>query len=241
MGQGTENSSDGHRQRLRERFLCSGLDGFHDYEVVELLLALSTPRKDCKPAAKEALSRFKTISGVMDANTEALKRIDGIGDVNVFGIRLIKAVCERYLKDRVLENDIISNPSALFDYLNMHMTNRDREYFCVVYLNAKNRVTDFETLFEGTLTSSAVYPREVVKNAMEKKAASLIFAHNHPSGDAEPSRADLDITRRLVLACRLVDISVHDHLIMGSGRYFSFADSGHISMYERDFESLILK
>lgn len=241
MGQGDNNNSDGHRQRLRERFLSSGLEGFHDYEVVELLLTIATPRRDCKQAAKEALSRFKTLSGVMEANPEALKRIDGIGDANVFGIRLIKAVCERYLRDRVLDNDIISSPSALFDYLNMHMANRDREYFSVVYLNAKNRVLDFETLFEGTLTSSAVYPREVVKLALDKKAASLIFAHNHPSGDTEPSKADTEITRRLVFACRLVDISVLDHLIMGGSRYYSFADSGHISKYEKDFEILNLK
>jgi len=236
-----EGHNDGHRQRLRERFLESGLDGFHDYEVVEMLLAIATPRRDCKPAAKEALSRFKNITGVMEASSGALKNINGIGDQNVFGIKLIKAVCERYLKDRVFEDDIIRNPSVLFDYLNMHMGNRDREFFSVVYLNAKNRVLDLETLFEGTLTSSAVYPREVVKSAMENKAASLIFAHNHPSGDPEPSRADIEITRRLVFACRLVDISVHEHLIMGGKQYFSFADSGYIAGFEKDFEALVLK
>ncbi|WP_027357778.1 RadC family protein [Desulforegula conservatrix] len=241
MASVNDGHNEGHRQRLRERFLEDGLDGFHDYEVVELLLTVATPRKDCKPAAKEALTRFKNITGVMEASSEALMKINGVGDVNVFGIKLIKAICERYLKDRVFEDDIIRNPSVLFDYLNMHMGNRDREYFSVVYLNAKNRVLDVETLFEGTLTSSAVYPREVVKNAMEKKAASLIFAHNHPSGDPEPSKADMEITRRLTFACRLVDISVLEHLIMGGKKYFSFADSGHIAGFEKDYEILVLK
>lgn len=236
-----EISGEGHRQRLRDKFLESGLDGFHDYEVVELLLTIATPRKDCKPAAKEAIARFKSLTGVMEATPETLKKINGIGDVNVFGLRLIRAVCERYLKEKVIEADIIKSPSVLFDYLQMNMGNSDREFFGVLYLNAKNRVLDFETLFEGSLTSSAVYPREVVKKAIEKKAASLIFAHNHPSGDTEPSKADLDITRRLVFACRLVDIHVVEHLIMGGRKYYSFADSGHISEYVRDFETLALK
>lgn len=235
------NSGEGHRKRLREKFLESGLDGFHDYEVVELLLTVATPRKDCKPAAKEAMTRFKSLAGVMEATPEALKRINGIGDVNVFGLRLIRAVCERYLKGKVIEADIIKNPSVLFDYLQMNMGNSDREFFGVLYLNAKNRALDFETLFEGSLTSSAVYPREVVKKAIDNKAASLIFAHNHPSGDTEPSKADIDITRRLVFACRLVDIHVVEHLVMGGKKYFSFADSGHIADFVRDFENLALK
>lgn len=241
MASEAKSLNDGHRQRLRDRFLESGLDGFHDYEVIELLLTVATPRKDCKPAAKEALNRFKTITGVMEASPGSLKRIEGIGDVNVFGITLIKAACERYLRDRVLQNDIITSPSVLFDYLNMNMANRDREFFAAVYLNAKNHVLDIETLFEGTLSSSAVYPREIVKKAIEKKAASLIFAHNHPSGDPQPSKADMDITRRLVFGCRLVDISVLEHLVIGRNSYYSFADSGNISIFEREFETLALK
>jgi DNA repair protein RadC len=241
MASEAKNLNDGHRQRLRDRFLESGLDGFHDYEVIELLLTIATPRKDCKPAAKEALNRFRTITGVMEAGPELLKKIDGIGDVNVFGITLIKAVCERYLKDRVLQNDIITSPALLFDYLKMSMANRDREFFAGVFLNAKNHVLDIETLFEGSLTSSAVYPREIVKKALEKKAASLIFAHNHPSGDPQPSKADMDITKRLVFGCRLVDISVIEHIVIGRNGYYSFADSGHISRFEREFETLALK
>ena len=226
----------GHRKRLREKFLDSGLAGFHDYEVVELLLTLAMPRKDCKDAAKAAMKQFKTLQGVLEASPKALCEIPGIGPKNLLGIKLIKAVADRYLEKRLLYKDALNNSKELFEYLYHSIRDKTRECFNVVFLDAKNRVVATETLFEGTLTASSVYPREVVLAALNQHAAALIFAHNHPSGDPKPSQEDVAITRRLVFACRVVGITVHEHLIIGNNRYFSFADEGYISRMNREYD-----
>jgi len=231
------HKGEGHRERLREKFLNSGLSGFHDYEVIELLLTLGTPRKDCKDAAKSALKRFKTFQGVIEAPAKELCEVDGIGPKNHFGIKLIKAVADRYLEKRLLGKDNVSNSKELFDYLYHSMRDKNRECFKVVYLDAKNRVIETETLFKGTLTASSVYPREVVAAAMSQNAAALIFAHNHPSGDPNPSREDISLTRQLLFACRVMGIAVHEHLVVGDNSYFSFADQGYIARMNREFES----
>ncbi|HEX5681574.1 MAG TPA: DNA repair protein RadC, partial [Desulfobacterales bacterium] len=182
MSDKTTHKGDGHRGRLRERFLTGGLDGFLDYEVIELLLTLGTPRKDCKDAAKTALSRFKTFQGVLEASVEELREIPGIGAINSFGIRLAKAVSERYLSKKVIGKDALTNSRELFNYLNTAIRDKTRECFMVIFLDSKNRVIAMEALSEGTLTASSVYPREVIKAALQHHAAALIFAHNHPSG-----------------------------------------------------------
>ena len=226
----------GHRKRLREKFLDSGLAGFHDYEVVELLLTLAMPRKDCKDAAKAAMKQFKTLQGVLEASPKALCEVPGIGPKNLLGIKLIKAVADRYLEKRLLHQDALNNSKELFEYLYHRIRDKTRECFNVVFLDAKNRVVATETLFEGTLTASSVYPREVVLAALNQHAAALIFAHNHPSGDPQPSREDIAITRQLVFACKVVGITVHEHLIIGNNRYFSFADEGYISRMNREYD-----
>ncbi len=230
------NKGKGHRKRLRDKFLGSGLTGFHDYEVVELLLTLATPRKDCKDAAKAAMRQFKTLQGVLEASPKALCEVPGIGPKNLFGIKLIKAVADRYLEKRLLHRNALNNSKELFEYLNHSIRDRARECFNVVFLDAKNKVIATETLFEGTLTASSVYPREVVLAALNHHAAALIFAHNHPSGDPKPSQEDVAITRQLVFACRVVGITVHEHLIIGNNRYFSFADDGDISRMNREYD-----
>lgn len=230
------NKGKGHRKRLRDKFLGSGLTGFHDYEVVELLLTLATPRKDCKDAAKAAMGKFKTLQGVLEASPKALCEVPGIGPKNLFGIKLIKAVADRYLEKRLLHRNALNNSKELFEYLNHSIRDKARECFNVVFLDAKNKVIATETLFEGTLTASSVYPREVVLAALNHHAAALIFAHNHPSGDPKPSPEDVAITRQLVFACRVVGITVHEHLIIGNNRYFSFADDGDISRMNREYD-----
>lgn len=230
------NKGKGHRKRLRDKFLGSGLTGFHDYEVVELLLTLATPRKDCKDAAKAAMRQFKTLQGVLEASPKALCEVPGIGPKNLFGIKLIKAVADRYLEKRLLHRNALNNSKELFEYLNHSIRDKARECFNVVFLDAKNKVIATETLFEGTLTASSVYPREVVLAALNHHAAALIFAHNHPSGDPKPSQEDVAITRQLVFACRVVGITVHEHLIIGNNRYFSFADDGDISRMNREYD-----
>ena len=224
QGDVRQHPAAGHRQRLRDKFLKAGLRGFHDYE--ELLLTLATPRKDCKPAAKAALQRFGDLASVFEASPRELCEIDGIGPKNLFGIKLIPAVCERYLARRLAAGAVLRDSRALFDYLYQSLQNKKREQFRVIFLDAKNRVLGIQTLFEGTLTASSVYPREVVRAALDHHAAALIFAHNHPSGDPQPSPEDTALTRKLVRACRVVDLTVHEHIIIGGGRYFSYADSG---------------
>jgi len=228
---------EGHRARLREKFLRSGLSGFHDYEVIELLLTLATPRKDCKDAAKAALKQFKGLQGVFEASVGELCSIRGIGPKNLLGIKLIKAVADRYLERKLIRKDPISNSRDLHDYLYHSMRDRRQECFKVIFLDAKNNTIATDTLFTGTLTASSVYPREVVRAALEHNAAALIFAHNHPSGDPAPSRDDMAITRQLLTACHAMGITVHEHLIVGDNRYFSFADHGHIASMKQEIRN----
>lgn len=233
------HKGDGHRQRLRERFLKSGLDGFHDYEVIELLLALATPRKDCKDAAKAALKRFRSLQGVLEAPPEELCEVPGIGPKNLVALKLIHAAADRYLARKITRKDPLNNSRQLFDYLYHNLGGRSREHFKVIYLDARNRVLTEETLFKGTLTASSVYPREVIKAALQHQAAALIFAHNHPSGDPSPSTDDLTLTRQLILSCRAVGITVHEHIVVGDGRYFSFADEGIVERLRREVDGFL--
>ena len=238
MATGNAHKGEGHRKRLREKFLSSGLAGFHDYEVVELLLTLATPRKDCKEAAKAALKHFKTLQGVCEASPRDLASIPGIGPNNIFGLRLVKAVADRYLEKKVVNRNPIRNSKDLFNFLRFTMRDLPKERFITVFLDAKNRVIDVENLFEGTLTGSSVYPREVIVAALHHRAAAVIFAHNHPSGDPQPSEEDLAVTRKLIFACGSVGITVHEHLIIGDPGYFSFADKGYIARLTTEFERL---
>ncbi len=232
----TKHKGEGHRDRLRQRFLEGGLEGFHDYEVIELLLTLATPRKDCKEAAKKALSRFKTLQGVLEASAEELLEVPGIGPKNMFGIKLVKSVSKRFLAKKVVRKPAVGHSRELFEYLTAAMRDRPRECFEAVFLDSKNRVIAVETLSEGTLTASSVYPREVVAAALRHHAAALIFAHNHPSGDPQPSAEDVAVTRQLVFAGRVMGITVHEHLIIGEGGYYSFADQGLIARMNSEYD-----
>ncbi len=238
MGKEMTNNhkGQGHRKRLRERFLKAGLSGFLDYEVIELLLTLNTPRQDCKARAKELLVRFKTLQGVFEANPEELARVKGIGSSNILGLRLIKEVSNRYLAAQVVQGDILGNSRELKTYLSHAIGRKTKEVFAGIFLDAKNRVNAMEILFEGTLTMSSVYPREVIVKALEHRAAAIIFAHNHPSGDVSPSPEDIAITKRLVFALRHVGITVHEHVITGGTGFYSFAEQGYIAEFNREFE-----
>lgn len=231
-----KHKGDGHRKRLRERFLGDGLSGFLDYEVVELLLTLNTPRQDCKERAKELMVRFKTLQGVFEANPEELGRVKGIGPANILGLRLIKAVSDRYLASRLEQKEAITGSRDLKTYLHHAIGRKTKEVFAGIFLDAKNRVQALDILFEGTLTMSAVYPREVIVKALEHRAAAVIFAHNHPSGDVSPSPEDIAITKRLVFALRHVGITVHEHVITGGEAFYSFAEQGYIAEFNREFD-----
>jgi DNA repair protein RadC len=231
----------GHRKRLREKFIKSGLAGFADYEVVELLLSLGTPRKDCKPQAKEAIRKFKTLRGVLSASMEELQQIKGIGPHSAFGIKLMQDLAREYLKERIIDKPVFQTSREIFDYLYHSMRDLKNEVFKVIYLNSQNQIIDTSDLFEGTVSCATVAPRKIVEQALSHNAVALTFAHNHPSGNCEPSKSDKDITRDLVFAGGTVQIKILDHLIIGDNRYFSFAGEGLISQYEMDFLGLKMR
>ncbi|MBI2852223.1 MAG: DNA repair protein RadC [Chloroflexi bacterium] len=235
------NSSAGHRQRLREKFVKSGLAGFHDYEIVELLLSLGTPRRDCKQPAKEAIKRFKTLRGVLEAPSAELQEIAGVGPHNAFGIKLVQEVAREFLKEKILEKPVYKSAQEIFDYLYHSMRDRRKELFKALYLNSQNQIIAADDLFEGTVNSSAVSPREIIESAIRNNAVSLIFAHNHPSGNPTPSQSDKELTRDLIFAAGIMRLKVLDHIIIGNDRYFSFAGEGLIEQYELDFLNLKIK
>ena len=231
----------GHRKRLREKFLKSGLAGFHDYEVVELLLSLGTPRRDCKQPAKEAIKRFKTLRGVLEASPEELQKISGIGSHSAFGIKLIQEVAREFLKAKIIDKPLYKSAQEVFDYLYLSMRGLKKEVFKVLYLNSQNQIIETVNLFEGTVDSSAVSLREVMEGAIKHNAVSLIFVHNHPSGNPEPSTSDRELTRDVVYSGKIMRIKILDHIVIGDNRYFSFAGEGLIEEYEMDFLNLKLR
>ncbi len=234
----------GHRERLRQKFLTHGLEKLTDEEIVELLLTLATPRRDCKQIARDVLCRFDGLAGVLEAPVEKLQQVPGIGPKNTLGLKLVHEVARKFLKERLKGREFMSSSREVYDYLLHSLRDLKKEVFKVIYLNGRNEVIQVETLFEGSLTSSAVYPREVIKSGLDHHAAAMVFAHNHPSGDPTPSTQDFAITRDLFLAGKIMGIQVLDHLIIGRNRYHSFADQGHIRKWEVEFGSgpeIILK
>ncbi len=229
------SSAAGHRKRLREKFLKGGLAGFHDYEIVELLLSLGTPRRDCKQQAKEAIKTFKTLRGVLEASPEDLQQIKGIGPHSTFGIKLVQEVAREFLKEKIIDKPVYKSSKEIFDYLYHSMRDLKKEVFKVINLNSQNQIIETSDLFKGTVNSSAISRREVIESAIKHGAASLIFAHNHPSGNPEPSTSDKELTRDLVHAACIMQIKVLDHIIIGDNKYFSFTGEGLIEEYELDF------
>jgi DNA repair protein RadC len=231
----------GHRRRLREKFLKSGLEGFHDYEIVELLLSLGRPRQDCKPQAKEALRRFKTLRGVLEAPPQELQEIKGIGPHSVFGIKFMQAVAREFLKEKSLERPVCNSSQEIFDYFYHSMRDLKKEVIKIVYLNTQNNILEIQDCGQGTVDSSHIYPREVIEGALRCQAVSLVLVHNHPSGNPEPSLSDKNLTRHLVITAAAVQIQVQDHIIIGDNCYYSFAGQGLIEKYQAEIVRLGLE
>jgi DNA repair protein RadC len=204
----------GHRGRLRKRFLDSGLAGFLDYEIVELLLTLGTPRQDCKQRAKAAIKVFGGLRGVLDAAPMDIQKIRGIGPANAFGLKLFQAMSERLAREEMPEKITLGSAKAVAEYLQRSIGREKKEHFAVLYLDARNRLIHEEIISIGTLNASLVHPREVFKPAIDRLAAGIIVAHNHPSGGAEPSEADFELTKRLKEAGQLLGIEVLDHIVV---------------------------
>lgn len=220
------NFNQGHRKRLRERFQKAGLDAFHDYEFIELLLTYAIPQKDVKPIAKELIQHFHGIKGIFDASVDELTTVKGIGERAAILIKLLKEGSTFYLKTRIQGNEILSSPQDVFNFCHHAISGERNEKFMVIYLSTKNEVIEVETLEEGTINQTAVYPRKIIEGALKHNASALIFVHNHPSGDPTPSRTDRQLTEDLKQAASTMDITVHDHIIIGKNSHFSGRENG---------------
>ena len=219
----------GHRQRLRERFLKSGLAGFAEHEVVELILTLAIPRRDVKGPAKALLARFGNLRGVMDAPRSELQAVAGVGEVAATALQVIRAVATLYLQQASEdEPEVLSDPRRLSDFWRMRIGALKHEVFAVAYLDSAYRLLrdGVETLQEGTIDRAAVYPRRVAAAALRREAAAIVLAHNHPNGRLQPSEHDKLITRAIVLAAETVGLRVVDHLIVAAQDTFSFRQEG---------------
>ena len=216
-----------YRKRLEERFKNSSFTGFRDYEILELVLAHVRPM-DFKPIARRLLERFGGLRGVFDAASEELGAVIGMNDGAITFIRFLKETSGAYLLDRIMARDIVSSPQEALDYLNMTLSGERVEKFMAIYMNSKNEVLAVEVLHEGTINQTVVYPRKAIEKAFRHNAHSVIFVHNHPSGDASPSGLDRELAGVLERAAEAVDLVVHDHLIVGRDSHFSARENGWI-------------
>lgn len=216
----------GHRDRLRERFLSAGPAALPDYELLELALYAAIPRRDTKPLAKALLARFGSFADVIAAPRERLLEMDGVGESVVTQLKVIEAAALRLSKTKVLGRPALSSWAALLDYCAAAMARNPHEEFRVLFLDRKNALIADEVQGQGTVDHTPVYPREIVKRALELSASAIILVHNHPSGDPTPSRADIEMTREIVAAARSLRIAVHDHIVIGRGGTASFKALG---------------
>ena len=215
-----------HRKRLRTKFKETGLSGWQDYEILELILTYCVARIDTKPIAKALLRKFKTLGAVLDADEEDLQSVSGIGFRSAILLKLFREVGEIYLKSGLKKTDSVSSPGAVYDYLAVSLKGKKEEEFKVIFLNSANRPVETETVQVGTVDKSAIYPRKVVERALKCSAVSVIVAHNHPGGSLKPSEDDIQITEALKSALATVDISLLDHVIISGDGYFSFKEKG---------------
>ncbi len=218
-----------HRKRLRERFRKSGADGMHDYELLELLLTFSIPRRDVKPVAKKLISEFGGLSGVLDADQKKLEELQGVGSMSAALIRLVKELYNTYLAENMKRGDVLSSPETVLKFVRVRLSGMTNEAFMVIYMNVKNEVIDYSILHEGTIDNVAVYPRRIIESALSRHASGVILVHNHPSGNPMPSREDKALTRDIADAAITLDIRVLDHIIVGKDGYFSFLEHDLLS------------
>lgn len=218
----------GHRARLRERFLKGGPDGMADYELLELLLFLGIPRKDVKPLAKQLIERFGSYAAVLSADVDALRAVSGLTETAVAAIKTVQASALHLARAQTLQKPVLSNWQAVEAYLRTAMAHLAKEQFRLLLLDKRNALIADKTLSEGTVDQTAVYPREVVRQALEYDASALILVHNHPSGDPSPSQADVTMTTEIVEICTKVGVQIHDHIIIGKFGQTSFRQLGLI-------------
>ncbi len=215
-----------HRKRLRSRFLDGGAQAMPDYELLELVLFRAIPRQDVKPLARLLIDHFGDFNRVVSASIQDLQTIDGVGAAVALELKIVEAAAHRLSRARVMQRHVVSSWDALLDYCHTTMAHRTTEQFRILFLDTKNTVIADEEQAKGTVDHVPVYPREVVKRALQLNASALILVHNHPSGDPTPSQADIDMTRQINAAAKALGLTVHDHLIIGKSCERSFRATG---------------
>ena len=231
----SEKDNQGHRERIREKFLNNGIDGFAEYEILELLLTYCIPRKDTKPIAKELLNKFKSLDNVFKADLDKLSAIDGLGKNSIAFLKLIGDLPSIIYKDELKNKKLIeketlkiSNKDILLKYLRNKIGYEEIEKFYVLYLSSSNEVIEFEENSVGTLDRSSVYPREIYKKIINLNAKSIILAHNHPSDNITPSKCDIDLTNEIAKGLKNFGALLIEHIIITKNSYFSFLEEGLI-------------
>lgn len=223
------SNAPGHRERLRERFEKDRFNGFHDYEVLEFLLTFIFRQGDVKPLAKELIKTFGSFSKVLDASVEELKNIKGMGSASALILHAFRETMAYYFQNHAtVDKKQITKMSALVEMLRASIGHKQNEILFAVFLNAKNEVLVTKELGEGTVSQAAAFPRKIVEEALKQKATSIILAHNHPGGIAEPSEHDESITTEIQKVLAVVDVTLQDHIIIAGSEYYSFNRNGKI-------------
>ncbi len=217
---------DGHRARLRARFLAGGADAVAEHELIEMVLFLALPRRDTKPIARALLARFGSYAGAISAAVPDLLAVEGLGEAGVAALKTVQAAAQRLAKAEVLYRPVLSNWERLMEYLQSVLAREKIEQFRVLFLDNHNRLLADEAQGTGTVNHTPVYPREVIKRALELHATAFILVHNHPSGDPSPSREDVEMTKEIKRAANVLSIVLHDHVIVGNGQWLSFRKAG---------------
>jgi DNA repair protein RadC len=216
----------GHRARMRNKLLTAGPDALLDHELLEMVLFLALPRRDTKPIARALLTRFGSFANTVAAPLPALREIEGLGEAGAAALCIVKGAALRLSRAEVMDRPVLSNWDRLIDYLTAALSREKVEQFRVLFLDTRNRLIADEAQARGTVNHTPVYPREVVRRALELQATALILVHNHPSGDPTPSRADIEMTREVKVAATALGLLLHDHIVVGNGRHLSFRREG---------------
>jgi DNA repair protein RadC len=214
--------TEGHRTRMRQRLLKAGPDSLADHEMLEMILFIALPRRDTKPIARELLVRFRTFGGVLGAPETELRLVDGVGEAGAAAVKLVQAAALRMMRQEIASQPILATWDRLTDYLTAAMAHERIEQFRVLFLDGRNKLIADEVQGRGTINHAPAYPREVIRRCLELHATAIVLAHNHPSGEPSPSREDVALTAEISRAAAMMGIVVHDHIIIGKGKWLSF-------------------
>ena len=223
-------------ERPREKLLKFGPEALSNAELLAIFLRTGIRGKSAIHLASEILEAFSGVRGLCTARIEELQKTEGVGVAKIAQLKAALELSKRYLQENVRQKPIVESSKEVFELLYQTMRDLDHELFKVILLNGQNQIIDIVDAFTGSVTSSSIYPREIVKLALKYSASALVFAHNHPSGISKPSEGDEYLTKKLIFACMTLGIKVHDHIVIGDNQYYSFADEGAIQLYEKEFE-----